>query len=113
MSEQVLLPLAFGLAAAGRRRSARAPILLNVLRPRPSLTISGVTRSYTGAALGGCVVMLFRTATDELVESGVSDGSGAFSFGNVGPGQSYYVVAYLPGSPDVAGTTVNTLVGSS
>lgn len=73
--------------------------------------ISGVTRDSSGAALGSCVVKLYRTATDVLVDSTVSDGSGNYSFPNVTPGDTYYVVAYLAGSPDVEGTTNNTLVG--
>ena len=74
------------------------------------IRIVGVTRDSSGAALGSCVVHLFRTVDDKLTEVQTSDGSGNFSF-NVGGGELYYVVAYLPGSPDRAGTTVNTLQG--
>src|SRR3954454_12263498 len=74
--------------------------------------ISGVTRDSTGAALGSCTVKLYRTATDVLVDTTVSDVSGNYSFPNVTPGDTYYVVAYLAGSPDVEGTTNNTLVGA-
>lgn len=53
---------------------------------------------------------LHRTLDDVKVEQTLSDGSGNFAF-TVGLGETYYVVAYLPGSPDRAGTTVNTLLG--
>jgi hypothetical protein len=56
-------------------------------------------------------VHLHRTLDDVKVDQVTSDGSGNFSF-NVGLGEQYYVVAYLPGSPDRAGVTVNTLVGA-
>lgn len=79
----------------------------------PLFGIAGVTRDSTGAALAGCTVHLFRTATDCEVDEIVSDGSGNYSFPNVTAAEGYYVVAYLPGSPDVAGTTVNTLLGAA
>ena len=71
-------------------------------------TISGVTKDSAGAALGACMVQLFRTPSDTLVQEVVSDASGNYSFDNPGSGP-FYVVAYKQGSPDVAGTTVNTL----
>jgi hypothetical protein len=73
--------------------------------------LAGVTKNSAGATLGGCTVRLFRTSDNLLMASTTSDGSGNYSF-NVGDGTTaYYAVAYLAGSPDVAGTTVNTLVG--
>lgn len=72
--------------------------------------ITGTTKDSTGAALGSCTVQLFRTADDSFQSEITSDGSGNFSF--TSPGQfTYYIVAYKAGAPDVAGTTVNTLVG--
>jgi hypothetical protein len=70
--------------------------------------LSGITRDSTGAVLGGCTVEMFYTLGDVWVQGTVSDASGAFSFSQMAPGP-YYFVAYLPGSPDVAGTSVNTL----
>lgn len=74
-------------------------------------TITGVTKNSSGAALGSVTVKLFNQATDILVASTISDASGNYSF-IVDKTQLYYEVAYLAGSPDVAGTTVNTLAGS-
>lgn len=69
----------------------------------------GVSRDSTGAILGGCVIDLFVSGSDQLIAATVSDVSGVFSFGNPGTGP-FYIVAYKAGSPDVAGTTVNTLL---
>jgi hypothetical protein len=72
-------------------------------------TVSGVTRDSGGNPLGGVVVELFLTDSDMKIDAAVSDGSGNFSFpATAGP---YYLVAYKAGTPDVAGTSVNTLAG--
>ena len=72
-------------------------------------SLSGFTRDSGGSALGGATVQLFYTSNDMPAGEVVSDGStGAYSFA-VGPANTYYAVAYKAGSPDVAGTTVNTL----
>jgi hypothetical protein len=73
--------------------------------------VIGISRDSTGAALGNCVVKLYRTWDDVMINQTVSDGSGNFSLYALTSGP-YYVVAYLPGSPDVAGTTLNTLVAA-
>lgn len=76
-----------------------------------AIKISGITKNAYGTPLGSCVVKLYRTNDDVEVQSQISDPStGAYAFYMAGGG-TYYVVAYLAGSPDVAGTTVNTLVG--
>ena len=74
-----------------------------------NLSIAGVSRDSTGAALAGCTVHLMLTGPDILAQVTVSDASGNFSFSNPGSGP-FYLVAYKPGSPDVSGTTVNTLI---
>lgn len=80
--------------------------------PAKYYVISGVTRDSTGAALGLCAVHLFRTADDSEADQITSDANGAFEFRAPAPAQNYYMVAYLPGSPDVAGTTLNTLTAT-
>lgn len=77
-----------------------------------SLAIAGVTRNASGAVLPNCIVQLFRTSDDLLMGEQTSDGAGSYSFPVQNDAASYYVVAYLAGAPDVAGTTVNTLVGA-
>lgn len=77
------------------------------------LRIFGVTRDSTGTILGSCNVQLFETATDRYVADTTSDAAtGEYEFRSASLSTAYFVVAYKAGSPDVAGTTVNTLVGS-
>ena len=75
--------------------------------------ITGSTLDSAGAALASCTVHLFEAATDTEVQETISNGSGVYTF-NIGQNAGYfYVVAYKPGSPDVAGTTVNTLAAAA
>ncbi len=71
--------------------------------------ITGISRDSTGTILGLCRIELYITSNDQPVYTVTSDASGNFSFGNPGTGP-FYIVAYKVGSPDVAGTTVNTLL---
>jgi hypothetical protein len=70
--------------------------------------VTGVSRDSTGAALGNCTVKLYRAWDDAMIASTVSDGSGNFTLYPPSSGP-YYLVAYLDGATDVAGTSVNTL----
>lgn len=79
---------------------------------RPSLVIRGATLDSAGAPLPACVVKFFRTADDAYLGAVTSDGSGKYTSPPVGLDLQHYAVAYLPGSPDVAGTTKNTLLGT-
>jgi hypothetical protein len=91
------------------------PAVIHQLIPYPPtyFRITGTTRNSTGAALGTCVVDMFDTATDVRIDTTTSDATGVFEFRYAGqPPTTYYLVAYKAGSPDVAGTTVNTLVGT-
>lgn len=80
--------------------------------PAQCLRIFGTTKDGAGAALGGCTVHLFRTVDDVEMGIVVSDGSGNYEFRSASLSTQYYVLAYKPGSPDLAGTTLNTLIGS-
>lgn len=71
-------------------------------------SVSGITRDADGAPLGGVTVKLFDSATDVLIDEVVSDGSGAYEIATP-TGDAVYAVAYLAGSPDVAGTTRNDI----
>lgn len=82
-----------------------------VPQPSTKLFISGITKDSTGAVLANCTVTLYRTVDNVVFESVVSGASGNYSFSAIGLSETYYVVAYKAGSPDVSGTTVNTLVG--
>jgi hypothetical protein len=94
----------------------RNPGVIHPLLPMPAriAMISGVTRDNSGAVLGGCVVELYETATDIALFKTTSDATtGAFTFtcARFSPA-THYLVAYKAGGTDVAGTSVNTLVGS-
>lgn len=76
-----------------------------------SWSLSGITKDSTGAVVGGARVELYYTGNDQPISAVVSDGTtGAFSFKVGIAAGPYYAVAYKAGSPDVAGTTVNTLL---
>jgi hypothetical protein len=91
------------------------PAVIRPLKlPARQAEISGVTLDSTSTPLGSCVVHLYLTATDEQLGTTTSNAStGAFNFtvARYSP-RTHYIVAYKPGSPDVAGTTVNTLTGT-
>ena len=75
-------------------------------------SLSGQTLDASSAALGNCMVEAFSTQTDQKVGQTTSDGSGLYSIQVGFNSSNFYMVAYKPGSPDVAGTTVNTLTAT-
>lgn len=82
--------------------------------PSQYLAVFGTTKTSAGAILGSCQVLLFRSGDELKVDETTSDSvTGFYEFRGAAPGITYFVVAYKPGSPDVAGTTVNTLVGTT
>lgn len=96
----------FQIVGRGRGVPRRYPIFTaTVFMGR--FGISGITKNSAGAALPGVTVTLFSSSNIYLQQT-VSDGSGAYSFTGIGVGQ-VFVVAYLAGAPDVAGTTVNNI----
>lgn len=68
--------------------------------------LDGVSRDAAGVALGNCRVDLCQG--NLIKQSTVSDGAGNFTFLNPGSGP-FFIAAYKPGAPDVAGLTANTL----
>lgn len=75
------------------------------------LKFTGVTKDSGGSPLGGATVQLIHTSDDAFIQQQTSDPVGNYAV--YSPyADGHYLVAYLPGSPDVAGTTVNTLTGS-
>jgi hypothetical protein len=71
--------------------------------------ITGVTRDAYGSPVGGVTVKLFLTSDDSRVDQAVSDPVGTFLVSSPYL-TGHYLVAYKTGTPDVEGTTVNTLV---
>lgn len=72
----------------------------------------GVTRDANGSAVASCVVKLFLTATDALLDSTTSDPSGNFLLNTPFYPDTHYIVSHKSGAPDVDGVTTNTLIGT-
>jgi hypothetical protein len=71
----------------------------------------GQCKDGIGNPIGGAVVAGFITATNECVGVTATDDQGRYELGcPKSPGDQHYLVAYVDSSPDLAGTTVNTLV---
>lgn len=102
-----MLPLTLRL----RRGNIRGPYR-DALLPAVQYRIGGITKDAAGNALPACTVKLYQTGNDLEIDRTVSDANGNYSFSTLGPAENYYCVAYLAGSPDRAGTTVNTLTGA-
>lgn len=75
--------------------------------------IMGVCYDSVGGTVSGAVVQGFLTATDRFVRETTADSNGVYELGTEYPGSQHYLVAYRTGSPDIAGTTVNTLTGTN
>lgn len=76
------------------------------------LHVTGQTLNSLGAPLPGVTVLLFLTATNAFVGQVTSDANGNYAAPTPWTGQNHFVVAYLAGSPDVAGTTIDELTPS-
>ena len=78
--------------------------------------IYGVTRDVWGAPLPGVIVKLFRTIgdlyKDVLIDETISSVDGAYFVSTPFYLDTHYLVMYKAGSPDVFGSSVNTLIGS-
>ncbi len=73
--------------------------------------IKGLCVDASDTPLSGVVLQSFRTSDDTFAGYEVqSRTDGSYDLATNFPGVGHYVVAYLSGSPDRAGTTVNTLV---
>lgn len=71
--------------------------------------LRGQCKDATGASISGATVQGFVTSTDVFVGETTSDSQGYYELGTVYPATNHYLVAYKTGSPDISGTTVNTL----
>jgi hypothetical protein len=78
-----------------------------------SFGLSGVARDNSSTPVPFADVHLFDTDTKGLLATTKADASGNFAFNipAMGTGNSgnVFAVSYKPGSPDIAGVTVNTL----
>lgn len=75
--------------------------------------VTGVTRDQYGSVLGGVTVKLFRTSEDLKLDQTVSDPTtGEYLCNTPYYPDTNYLVFYKAGSPDVFGTSANTLIAS-
>lgn len=73
--------------------------------------IKGQCVDASDVALSGVNVQAFRTSDDAFAGYEVqSREDGSYDLATNFPGVNHYLVAYIAGSPDRAGTTANTLV---
>lgn len=72
----------------------------------------GVTRDANGAPLAGVTCSLFRTSDKLWIMDFVSRSDGTFSLQSWFSPDQHFIVYNKSGSPDVFGTTKQTLVGA-
>lgn len=73
--------------------------------------LRGTCKDSVSAIVANATVQAFVTATDVYAGEGVSLSDGTYYVGvEQLKSTAMYLVAYKPGSPDIAGTTVNTLL---
>jgi hypothetical protein len=71
----------------------------------------GLCKNAAGDPLGGVVIQGFRTVDDLYIGEIQSDSNGRYELRCPNtPNDQHYLVAYYDSTPDLAGTTVNTLV---
>jgi len=76
--------------------------------------LRGTVQDSVGSPVAGALVQGFVTSTDAYVGEVQSNLDGTYVLGTETlPGVAHYLVAYKPGSPDIAGTTVNTLTSTN
>ena len=76
--------------------------------------IKGTCKDSVGAAVANAIVQGFRTDTDAFVGQVQANTDGTYTLGTeTVAGVQHYLVAYKAGSPDIAGTTVNTLTSTN
>lgn len=79
----------------------------------PIYVIKGVTKDSAGDPLAQCVVRLYRTSDNLLIDTTLSDNAGNYTLYTPYPSTNHYCVAYKQVSPNVTGATVNTLQGAA
>jgi len=72
----------------------------------------GVTRNSDGTPVGNCVVKLFRTSDDLLIDKTVSDPRGNYLLNTPFYPDQHYIVAHKTDAPPINGASVNTLIGT-
>lgn len=71
----------------------------------------GVSRDEFGSPLGQCVVTLFKTSDDSVVDRTMSDVYGAYVASTPFYPDTHWLKIKKTGSPDKQGVTIDTLIG--
>lgn len=71
--------------------------------------IMGKCVDNAGTPVPNAIVQGFRTSNDQFLRETPADAFGNYEVGSEYLGENHYLVAYKAGSPDIFGTTVNTL----
>lgn len=74
-------------------------------------TFTGIVEDRNGTPVPNATVKLFNAATGTLVDTQTTASDGRYRCGDPN-NVACFAVGYLTGSPDTAGTTINTLTGS-
>lgn len=73
--------------------------------------LRGTCKDSVGTAVANAIVHGFVTATHEFVGEVQANNDGTYSLGvQQAKTTPHFLLAYKPGSPDIAGSTVNTLL---
>lgn len=91
----------------------QTPLAFQIVSGAITWKLAGVTRNQHGAPLAGVTVDVFDDVTEAFLGTAVSDSGGNYVVTLSSSGHNLFAVGYLAGSPDVSGTTLNTLVASS
>lgn len=75
------------------------------------LGFNGFSRDASGGVIAGVTVKCMLTSTDTKQSEAVSDVNGLFVVSTAEAG-GHYLIFYKTGTPDISGTTVNTLLGA-
>ena len=100
-----------GIPSTASLSAVREFVQIPIIDTDQDTRITGVTRDSSGNPLANCLYALLRTGDNSVAALGTSDANGNFVI-YASSQFTHYIVAYKAGSPDVAGTTVNTLVGT-
>lgn len=99
-----------GQSGSGGNRSAFEYWLEGESGAYEPLAVRGIVYQADGTTpQAGATVQLFLTSGDVFVSETTSGPDGSYQAPTPYTGRNHYAVAYLTGSPDVAGTTANTL----
>lgn len=76
--------------------------------------IRGTCLDNVGSPVANAIVQAFVTSTDAYVGEVQANNDGTYTLGvETLAGVQHYLVAYKPGSPDIAGTSVNTITSTN